>query len=49
MQMHATFIVKFVKYGLHMKQCNAMESYTMLMTFFPYFNFDLIFFLENTD
>jgi len=37
MQMHATFVVKFGKCGLHMKQCNAMESWTMFMTFFPYF------------
>ena len=48
MQMHATFVVKFGKCGLHMKQCNVMESCTMFMTFFPYFDFDLIF-LENTD
>ena len=37
MQMHATFVVKFGKCGLHMKQCNVMESCTMFMTFFPYF------------
>ena len=37
MQMHATFVVKFGKYGLYMKQCNVMESCTMFMTFFPYF------------
>jgi len=36
-QMHATFVLKFGKCGLHMKQCNAMESCTMFMTFFPYF------------
>ena len=28
---------KFGKWGLHMKQCNVMESCTMFMTFFPYF------------
>jgi len=26
MQMHTTIVVKFGKCGLHMKQCNAMES-----------------------
>jgi len=51
MQMHATFVVKFGKCGLHMKQCNVMESCTMFMTFFSLFcdfDFDFIF-LENTD
>jgi len=34
-----------------MKQCNAMESCTMFMTFFPYFvifDFDLIIFFWKT-
>jgi len=50
MQMHASFVVKFGKCELHMKQCNVMESCTMFMTFFPYFDFDFdLIFLENTD
>ena len=51
MQMHATFVMKFGKCGPHMKQCKAMESCTMFMTFFHYFVVLILiyFFLENTD
>ena len=37
MQMHATFILKCNKCRFCMQQCNAMEIYTMLMTFSPIF------------
>ena len=43
MQMHATFVVKFVKCGLYMKQCNAMESlYDVhdILALFGDFDFD---------
>jgi len=52
MQMHATFVLKYGKCGLHMQQCNVFESCTMFMTFFPYFVILILIyliFLENTD
>jgi len=47
--MHATFVLKCGKCRLRMQQCNAMESCTMFMTFFPYFVIlILIWFLRKT-
>ena len=37
MQMYATFILKCSKCRLCIQQCNAMESCTIFMTFFPIF------------
>ena len=52
MRMHATFVVKFGKCRLHMKQCNVMESlYNVHDILSLFYDFDWIFFvfLENTD
>ena len=45
MQMHATFVVKFGKCGLHMKQCNGkLYNVHDILSLFCDFDFDLIFF-----